>query len=226
MTALGQALRVWRAGAGAPAWNMAADELLLRQVNTLGQPLLRFYAWSRAAATFGYFQRHAEVSGMTSLRPLVRRSTAGGLVCHDENEWTYSLVFPPSHPWWRLKAGESYRCVHDWLRRAFDVCGVATELCPEVRMAGPGQCFVGAEKCDLLFNGQKIAGAAQRRNRSGLLIQGSVQAKATGVERRAWEVAMLAGYDCSEWPLTESFIAEADDLAKRKYESDSHNQKR
>jgi len=226
MTALGQALRVWRADAGAPAWNMAADELLLKQAAALGQPLLRFYAWSRASATFGYFQRHAEVSGMTSLRPLVRRPTAGGLVCHDENEWTYSLVFPPSHSWWRLKAGESYRCVHDWLRRAFEACGVATELCPEARRVGEGQCFVGAEKCDLLFDGQKIGGAAQRRNRSGLLIQGSVQAKATGVERRAWEVAMLAGYDCSEWQLPESFIAEADDLAKRKYEIDSHNQKR
>lgn len=226
MTPLGQALRVWHGQAGAPAWNMAADELLQQQAAALGQAVLRFYSWSQAAATFGYFQRHAEVSEMTDLRPLVRRSTAGGLVLHDENEWTYSLAFPPGHPWWQLKAGESYRCVHDWVRRAFEGCGVATELCPETRPAGPGQCFVGAEKCDLLFNGQKIAGAAQRRNRNGLLIQGSVQAKATGVERGIWESAMLAENDCSEWQPTESFLAEATALAKRKYTADIHNQKR
>ena len=123
---------------------MAADELLQQQAAALGQAVLRFYSWSQAAATFGYFQRYADVSEMTDLRPLVRRSTAGGLVLHDENEWTYSLAFPPGHPWWQLKAGESYRCVHDWVRRAFEGCGVATERCPETRPAGPGQCFVGA----------------------------------------------------------------------------------
>ena len=112
------------------------------------------------------------------------------------------------------------------MRRAFERCGIQTELCPETRPAGPGQCFVGAEKSDLLYCGNKIAGAAQRRNRSGLLIQGSVQAKATGVERQSWETAMLAEIQCSEWQPPESFTDETKRLAKRKYESDSHNQKR
>ena len=107
-----------------------------------------------------------------------------------------------------------------------DSCGAVTELCPETRPAGAGQCFVGAEKSDLLYCGNKIAGAAQRRNRSGLLIQGSVQAKGTGVERPSWETAMLAEVECSEWQPPESFTDEAKRLAKRKYESDSHNQKR
>ncbi|GIT06000.1 MAG: hypothetical protein CM1200mP29_14110 [Verrucomicrobiota bacterium] len=56
--------------------------------------------------------------------------------------------------------------------------------------------FFGAEKNDLLYCGNKIAGAAQRRNRDGPLIQGSVQAKPTGIDRKAWESAMLAK---SEW---------------------------
>ena len=34
---------------------------------------------------------------------------------------------------------------------------------------------MGYEKFDLLWHGKKIAGAAQRRDKSGLLIQGSVQ---------------------------------------------------
>jgi hypothetical protein len=39
----------------------------------------------------------------------------------------------------------------------------------------PGACFAGHERFDLLWRGRKIAGAAQRRNQLGLLIQGSVQ---------------------------------------------------
>jgi len=215
MTPLGQELRLWHGKAGSPSWNMAADELLLKHSAAFGQAMLRFYLWDQPSASFGYFQRYTEVVSLTGLRPLIRRPTGGGLVLHDEAEWTYSLTFPPTHPWWQLKAEESYRCVHEWVRHAFEGCGVAVELCPETRAAGPGQCFVGAEKCDLLFNGQKIAGAAQRRNRDGLLIQGSVQAKATGVERGVWETAMLAEREWSEWQPGGSFIAEADALAKR-----------
>ena len=222
----GQTLRIWREQASSPAWNMAADELLLQHAAALGQAVLRFYSWDQPSASFGYFQRYADVEALTGLRPLIRRPTGGGVVLHDEAEWTYSLTFPPTHPVWQLKAEESYRCVHEWVRHAFEVCGVATELCLETRATGPGQCFVGAEKCDLLFIGQKIAGAAQRLNRVGLLIQGSVQAKSTGIAREAWEIAMLAESDWSEWQPDGAFIDESTCLAKRKYASDVHNQNR
>ena len=70
------------------------------------------------------------------------------------------------------------------------------------------------------------AGAAQRRNRDGLLIQGSVQAKSTGIDREAWEIAMLAESEWSEWQPDGAFIDESTCLAKRKYASDVHNQNR
>ena len=56
----------------------------------------------------------------------------------------------------------------------------------------PGQCFAGYEKFDLLWNGRKIAGAAQRRNKLGLLIQGSVQSRCIGtaIARADWQKAM------------------------------------
>ncbi len=221
-----QALRVWHSQAGSPAWNMAADELLLQHTAALGQAIMRFYSWDQPSASFGYFQRFTDVEALTDLRPILRRPTAGGLVRHAENEWTYSLIFPPTHPWWQLKAEESYHRVHVWVRRAFEDCGVATELCPEARPAGAGQCFVGAEKNDLLHCGNKIAGAAQRRNRDGLLIQGSVQAKSTGINRKAWEKSMLAESDWSEWEPEETFTVETTALAKCKYSADTYNQKR
>ena len=172
-----------------PAFNMALDEALLENASRLNAPVLRFYGWTAPAATFGYFQKISEVERATPLRPLIRRPTGGGIVPHDA-DWTYSAVFPPGHEWHSLKAGESYRRIHDWLRRTFAEMNVATELAPCCKKSLPGQCFVGHEKHDLLWHGKKIAGAAQRRNQLGLLIQGSVQPPPLALAREVFEIAM------------------------------------
>src|ERR1019366_1216223 len=165
---------VLNSGKGDAAFNMALDEALLEAMPRLLKPVLRFYGWTEPAATFGYFQKFSEVAATTKLRPLIRRPTGGGIVPHDA-DWTYSAVFPPGHEWHSLKAEESYRRIHDWLRLAFAELKIETELAPCCQKSLPGQCFVGHEKFDLLWHGKKIAGAAQRRNKLGLLIQGSVQ---------------------------------------------------
>ena len=165
------------------------DEALLEAAPVLGQPVLRFYGWKEPAATFGYFQKYAEVEQMTLLRPLVRRATGGGLVPHDA-DWTYSVAFPPTAAWYGLKAVESYQRIHEWVRAAFLKLGVVTELSDCCRKALPGQCFAGYEKFDVLWQGQKVAGAAQRRTRDGLLIQGSVQPPPIKISRADWEQAM------------------------------------
>jgi len=168
---------------------MAWDEALLEAVARLGAPVLRFYGWLEPAGTFGYSQRFHQVAQWTHLRPLIRRPTGGGLVPHDA-DWTYSLVFPPGHFWYRLKARESYERMHEWIRSALVEVGVLTELAQRSNKELVGQCFIGAEQFDLICNGRKLAGAAQRRNRLGLLIQGSLQPTPAGVERSGWERAM------------------------------------
>ena len=176
-------------GDGMPEWNMALDEALMEFASRTGLPVLRLYGWRTPAATFGYSQRYAEVQQLTALRPLIRRTTGGGLVPHD-HDWTYSLVFPPSHPWYRIHARESYHAVHDWLRGALARTGLPTELASCCQPQRPGQCFIGAEEFDVLWAGAKIAGAAQRRSGAGLLIQGSVQSGTLPILRSQWEEAM------------------------------------
>ncbi len=168
---------------------MALDEALLEAMPRLGQPVLRFYSWTKPSASFGYFQRFVEVERATLLRPLVRRSTGGGIVPHDA-DWTYSLAFPAGHEWYSLAAIDSYRRIHEWIQAAFGKLNVPTDLAESCRRVGPGQCFVGHEKFDLLWRGKKIAGAAQRRTRDGLLIQGSIQPPPLELARAAWEQAM------------------------------------
>src|ERR1700757_4205711 len=153
-------MRPWLLLHSAPAnaaFNMAMDEALLQAAPTLGQPVLRFYSWSESAASFGYFQKYAEIERATLLRPLVRRPTGGGLVPHDA-DWTYSFAFPPNAAWYELKAVESYQRVHEWIRAAFLKLGIQTELADCCRTALPGQCFAGFEKFDVLWHGLKIAG--------------------------------------------------------------------
>jgi lipoate-protein ligase A len=212
-------------------YNMALDEALLQSAPKLGRPVLRFYGWTEPAATFGYSQSYAEIEKLTMLRPLVRRPTGGGLVPHD-SDWTYSLIFPAGHFWHRLKAVESYRRAHEWIRDAFAKMNVPTTLAPTSQKQIPGQCFIGAEKNDVLWHGRKIAGAAQRRTRHGLLIQGSVQPPPIGLNQGQWETAMCEIAQTSfsvEWemmPPNGEIEELTNELRLSKYGQSNFNKKR
>ena len=222
---------VLRSGACPAARNMAVDEALLHAAPTHARPVLRFYGWTEPAASFGYFQHYAEIEKLTHLRPLVRRPTGGGLVPHDR-DWTYSLAIPPNAPWYQFSAVDSYHQIHAWIQSAFQKIGLTTDLAPQAHRAGPGQCFVGHEKSDLLWLGRKIAGAAQRRTRDGLLIQGSVQCPRKELERAQWEAAMLETAH-AEWSVVwenfesnPTFEAMVQDLVNRRYGNAEYNRRR
>jgi lipoate-protein ligase A len=231
MNPLPQEWSVLNSGPGDAAFNMALDAALLDSAPSLAHPVLRFYAWNQPAASFGYFQKYADVEPMTLLRPLVRRPTGGGLVPHDA-DWTYSVVVPPAYPWYSLTAIASYQRVHEWIRDAFSRLGIATELAANGHKALPGQCFAGHERFDVLWNGKKVAGAAQRRTRSGLLIQGSVQPPPIKVSRTDWEQAMLQvasahlGVCWQDMKLAPQLADRAHELARSVYSQATHNRNR
>lgn len=135
---------------------------------------------------------------------LCRRPTGGGFVDH-RDDWTYALVLPRGHPLEELRATQSYRAVHDALAAALRAQGVpATTKLSEEQCAGaqggtlagrtPGEvtsapaadaagiCFQRAEIYDVVHerSAEKIAGAAQKRNKHGLLLQGSIWRPAAG----------------------------------------------
>jgi lipoate-protein ligase A len=210
---------------------MALDEALLEAASCFGKPVLRFYGWTEPAATFGYFQKYAEVERATLLRPIIRRPTGGGIVPHDA-DWTYSAVFPPGHEWHSFEAEESYRRVHEWIQSAFAQLNVVTELAPCCKKSLTGQCFAGHEKFDLLWHGKKIAGAAQRRNKLGLLIQGSVQPPLIKIARTDWQNAMRETareqirVEWREYSPDAGLQEHAEKLARQKYSQNGYNQKR
>lgn len=222
---------------GESAFNMALDEALLENAARIGKPVLRFYGWLEPAASFGYFQKFSEVERATHLRPLIRRPTGGGIVPHDA-DWTYSFTVPPNHEWHLLKAEESYRRIHEWIRDAFAKLKIETELASFAKVESgkrkaemPNACFTGYEKSDVLWHGKKIAGAAQRRNKLGLLIQGSIQPPTknfrSDFENSMGDVA-LENFK-TKWHKflpDEKLFAHANALARRKYSQTVYNQKR
>ena len=222
--------RLLRSGPADPATNMATDELLLEGVSALGTPVLRFYGWSRPAASFGYLQKIAEVEASTDLRPLVRRPTAGGVVPH-QGDWTYSLALPPHHEWWRLRALQSSERLHQWILASLQAMGVTASLAQVAAKQNPLHCFAGPDPLDLVTHGTKLAGAAQRRNRLGLLIQGSLQPP-RHLNRSAWEANLLQtgrtawNIEFQEWHPPESWADEVARRARNKFGSESFLRRR
>jgi len=149
-----------------PASNMAADEALTRIID---QPILRVYRWSVPAVSFGYFGVYAEVVSRWPHREPVRRWTGGGEVPHGD-DFTYAIAVPRSDPSAQLSARESYHLFHAALARCIPEARLATADATQ----NPA-CFARPVTSDLVVDGRKIAGAAQRRGRFGLLHQGSVQ---------------------------------------------------
>ena len=214
-------------GKGESAWNMALDEALLESIARIDSPVLRFYGWNEPAATFGYFQHYADIAAWTQLRPLIRRPTGGGLVPHD-NDWTYSVIIPPNDSWYQLRATESYRRLHEWIAAALQKAGIPAVLAAAANKEIPGQCFAGAEQHDVLVNGRKVAGAAQRRAREGLLIQGSIQQIPNSADRALWQKAMIDSLPTPAkiWTLPQEILTRANDLAATKFAQTAHNQRR
>jgi lipoyl(octanoyl) transferase len=154
-------------------------------------------------------------------------------VPHD-SDWTYSFVVPPNHKWFSLKAVESYRRIHEWIQNAFAKLKIETELAKAEsgkRKAESAGCFIGHEKFDLLWRGKKIAGAAQRRNKLGLLIQGSIQPPVK-IARADFEDAMCDAAR-ENWEIKWNKFspdlkldARAGEFALQKYSRNNYNQKR
>lgn len=160
------------------AGNMAIDFLLLQRYPQAAAVRYRHYDWRRPAFTFGYAQKIAFIrSRLPQDEPLdvTRRSTGGGLVDHRE-DWTYTLVVPRQHPLWDRPGPVIYAVVHDALAATLNGLGAQVRLQREEPEAPPGVCFERPEIGDVvrIDNGAKVAGAALKRGKHGVLFQGSL----------------------------------------------------
>ena len=214
------------------AMNMAIDEALLEQATL---PLIRFYDWKSPALSFGYFGRFAEVARYAGERDMVRRWTGGGIVFHGE-DLTYGLVIPSADKFFAESSMSIYEKVHKALSDVLTRTGRSAVMAKHgprftssTARGGAASadygCFSNPVSADVLLDGQKIAGAAQRRTRRGLLQQGSIQ----GVElqpnlREQFAEALSTG--CRERTIHQEILDRAGELAQQKYAAKTWLRKR
>lgn len=173
------------------AWNMAVDEALLSQAADEGFATLRFYQWSPATLSLGYFQPIAERDEHAASRgaAVVRRLSGGGALLHDR-ELTYAACLPADHPFSR-QSTSIYGLVHRALIDVLATHGVAAQLyadaaAPDARTPHGSEddqflCFLRRTADDVVATSPtepatwaKIAGSAQRRRRGAVLQHGSL----------------------------------------------------
>lgn len=175
--------RLIHSGSLPGAMNMALDEALLRAVaNGTSRPVLRFYRWQPATVTLGYAQSvDADIDQEVCRRAgldIVRRSTGGRAVLHDQ-EVTYAVIAPTLPGFFGGSLLDSYRVISEILQRALQALGLPAALVPGKPRSGQrpltrSVCFSTPAQYELLIDGRKVAGSAQKRHGQAFLQHGSI----------------------------------------------------
>src|SRR5262245_56205962 len=153
--------------------NMAGDEVLLRSAAS-GRPSLRFYRWTEATLSLGYFQPEARRLEDPLLRdlPFVRRPTGGDALVH-HHELTYCLA---------VLRNQGRRSAQPWLAMHAVIAAALAEFGIEAHPHVAGErhsfsgflCFEHFTDGDLIVQGAKVVGSAQRKQRDALMQHGSI----------------------------------------------------
>jgi len=187
---------------------MAIDQALLE---TTLKPVLRVYRWDQPSISFGYSHSWEALKPTLPPWPVVRRWTGGGVVWHDEDT-TYSLIVPISDPWSQTRPLDSYRLIHQSLADGLEHGSLAGD---EDRLEGP-RCFESPALFDIMRDGHKVAGAGQRRNRQGLLHQGSIRLPLGTEFWQRWATVIAREVTSLTAPAVE-VLARAEELVVTRY---------
>ncbi len=164
--------------------NMAIDEAIFIGREKLALPAtLRFYDWRPAAVSIGYFQRMEDPSLQEYKRQklaIVRRFTGGGAILHT-NEITYSLACPTNEFIAFNNIKKTQHLIHQAIILALRNLSINAYLKrKQIKGPAPYFCFVDPCKDDVVQDGQKIVGSAQRRKNGTFFQHGSIKTNSAG----------------------------------------------
>lgn len=148
--------------------------------------------------------------------PVVRRPTGGGVVWHGEDH-TFTLVVPQAEALSGFDPRGSYQWIHSKLAAALKkLTGEVFGLADQGFHSADERCFQAAVPWDVVRNGIKVAGGAQRRTRTGFLHQGSIQGIA--LNAAFWPVFAAELAECVEqFEPASDLLAEASRLEEVHY---------
>jgi len=172
--------------------NMALDEAILIDYPRHKIPTLRIYGWREPFISLGYNQDSRVVLGSTKI-PFVRRVTGGSAIFHDQ-EVTYSITCASGDLNLPKRVKDSYESLCLFLIEFYSRLNLEAKFARTSALAYQSQCsqktpkqqrslhsgiyenfcFSSCEEFDLVIDGKKIGGNAQRRRKNLIFQQGSI----------------------------------------------------
>lgn len=177
---------LWLDGPHDAPENMARDAALLERCAAGAEDIVfRLFTFAPAGITLGRAQIPAIELDLDHLAAggirWARRPTGGRAIWHDE-EWTFSLTTPLANGWATTPAA-CYARTSEVLAAALRRLGVPATVAPgsprgpgapRARSGAAPPCFASTARHELVLEGRKLAGIAQRAVRGALLQQGSI----------------------------------------------------
>jgi lipoate-protein ligase A len=165
------------------AWNMAVDEMLFAaaEEGRAEGPILRLYAWRPWCLSIGYHQELREACDrdhcLKAGYDVVRRLTGGKAVLHAD-EITYSVVARHDEaPFAGAGLAGTYGLVADALAESLKILGLKVTMTMRplrIPPKGGAPCFLVPSEKEILVEGRKVVGSAQRRGAKAFLQHGAV----------------------------------------------------
>lgn len=162
---------------------MELDSLLLEELDPSGPAILHLYDWERPSFTFGYFVKPERFLDMQAVSKLgldcARRPTGGGIVFHT-TDLAFSVLIPASHEGYSDNILENYRFINEKVKKVIQNlfagprCMLLDRDPQSSDEAHSRFCMAKPTIYDVMLEGKKIAGSAQRKRRQGYLHQGSL----------------------------------------------------
>jgi len=174
--------RLIRSEPSSAAYNMALDEKIFDRYMEDGVPVFRVYGWESASFTYGVSQKPENEIDMKRCAldnvQIAKRMTGGGVLFH-HNEITYSLVCAKEDIGEPDGVFVSYRRISAFLISFYRSLGLDASFALEagdfkVLCAPHELCSASREKYDIVINGKKIGGNAQKRRRRAVFQHGSI----------------------------------------------------
>jgi lipoate-protein ligase A len=175
-------LEVIDTGAAEGEVNMSLDGQFLADLRPDGKPILHFYEWASPTATYGHFidlKKHIDLDHARFHHlSLAKRPTGGGIVFHIW-DFAFSFLMPSFHRGCSENTLENYKFVNEVVLEAVkEYLSLEAVLIPDhAPLLGPDCkhfCMARPTIYDVVYQGLKIAGAAQRRTKNGYLHQGTI----------------------------------------------------
>jgi len=171
-----------RSHPGSAAYNMALDEKIFSSFLEDNIPVFRVYRWRAPSFTYGISQSPEDALNLDLCLKnnveIAKRMTGGGVLFHHD-EITYSFVCSKDDIGESKEILVSYRNICKFLINFYQSLGLkASFACLEddfVSKSSPNKlCSASHEKYDIVINGRKIGGNAQKRRRQVIFQHGSI----------------------------------------------------